>query len=98
MSNACTPCPTPQPAPPKAEAAPAAKAEKQRDPISDTDLDTLQQLLQRSKSAQEAYSRFTQEQVDRIFKAVRWPGRGAAPGLALQGGGGWTVARRRWCG
>jgi hypothetical protein len=39
--------------------------------VPDQELQTLQKLLARSKAAQDAYSKFTQEQVDEIFKAVR---------------------------
>ena len=56
----------PAPAPAKAEG--GAKA---RDPLPDAELSALQALLTRSKDAQAAYAKFTQEQVDEIFKAVR---------------------------
>ncbi|GFH23969.1 uncharacterized protein HaLaN_21675, partial [Haematococcus lacustris] len=61
------------PAPPAPQvAAPPAhvKADKVRDPVSDDELVKLKGILSRSKAAQAAYSTFTQEQVDTIFKAA----------------------------
>ncbi|GBG00655.1 hypothetical protein Rsub_13389, partial [Raphidocelis subcapitata] len=59
------------PPPPAAKAHDgAAKADKAREPLADAELGSLQKLLERSKQAQDAYSKFTQEQVDVIFKAA----------------------------
>eukprot|EP00197_Chlamydomonas_leiostraca_P006454 CAMPEP_0202868548 /NCGR_PEP_ID=MMETSP1391-20130828/10942_1 /ASSEMBLY_ACC=CAM_ASM_000867 /TAXON_ID=1034604 /ORGANISM="Chlamydomonas leiostraca, Strain SAG 11-49" /LENGTH=148 /DNA_ID=CAMNT_0049548733 /DNA_START=65 /DNA_END=508 /DNA_ORIENTATION=+ len=46
-----------------------SKVEKVRDPVPDVELAKLKETLKKSRSAQQQYSTFTQEQVDTIFKA-----------------------------
>ncbi|KIZ05032.1 Aldehyde-alcohol dehydrogenase [Monoraphidium neglectum] len=69
-------------APAKVPAAEVPKDVKARDPLADSEMATLQRLLERSKAAQEEYSHFSQEQVDKIFKAAAMAANGARIPLA----------------